>query len=270
MHKLHFASFEAFLDQVQKPGHPGNLRNATDRDQHRFDRGTGTYDEAIRLARNGWPDGLARMKDITGHLAHCRGDQTDTLVMHYAESGDDADVSRFVEGDPESMLEYKPQAVPVTGRVIKMLVQVNGRAKITADQMFRRGAAALRIADLIERVGLRLEIWIVSTKTLEGDINDTYSEFTVIVKRPEQPLELDRLAFMLANVAVHRRFIARLCEQCPPPMFKSHYGTYYGCSCDMQNVDPDCIYIGNIAIGTDAQCEQFIQQTISKYVEQPA
>lgn len=264
MHIRHFESFEAFLDQVKRPGHPSNPRDSITGSYH-FTH-TLSYEQALKLANDGWPEGLATMKSIAGDLKRLRGDQVERFDITYTESGDDVDVDRYISGEPENMAEYKPQYVPIVGRIIKMVVAINGNSGVTARQMFLRGAAAVRIADLLESAGLRSEIWIVDSDG-RGQI---YSQTTVVVKRPEQPIELDLLAFMLANASVHRRFWFRLCEQYPPAEFQEYYGDTYSGSVDMQNVDPDWVYIGNLPITTDAQCEQFVQQTISKYVEQPA
>lgn len=269
-----FDSFEAFLEQAAKPG---NTKNPT----HSISNspsfcGTDTYEEALELAQKGWPEGLRRMEALRGQLIKINGDKVEVFAPQFAESGDEVDVARFLSGEPECMVQFEPQFVPGVGRVIRIVVNIAVSGGNSHEQMFLKGAATVMLCDLIEQAGLRVEIVIIDA-TKSHPVDGELSIRSILAKKPDQPLELDRLAFACAHPAMQRRIIFRLQEQVTPEDFAMHFpNCNYGMPADIQ-VGEGEIYIGALQhsfgkqINTEADCIAFVNSTIAQYVEpQPA
>lgn len=265
-----FDTFEQFLEQVQKPGIFGSGYELSCKPNNAGWSGTRCFNDALDLAEKGWPEGLRRIQALRGDLLSHQGAQEERFMHTYAESGDEVDVGRYLSGEPECMMEYQTQFVPSVGRVIKLVVNCAASAGNTSEMIFNRGAAAVALTDLIENAGLRTEVWLAAGVMSQcgHNICDTF----IRVKAPEQPAELDRLAFILAHASTLRRFMLRLFEQKSNEDFIKYHGNdSYGRPRDVE-VEPGTVYIGALQhsfgkqINTREDCTRFIQETLNQYL----
>lgn len=264
-----FDSFEAFLQQAQKPGTLGNLTQSSKLGQLDW-YGTSSFNDAVQLAEKGWPDGLQRMQALQSSLLSYQGSKDRRFENAYSESGDEPDVSRYLAGESENMVHYEPQYVPAQGRVIKIVVCASVSSGISTEMIFMKGAAAVMLADLIERSGLRAEIWM--GLGMEAIRSPHMHEMWVKVKEPEQALELDRLSFVTAHASFLRRLVFRVLEQKSVKDFSRENGPGYFRPRDVE-VEADTVYIGALQYGfgnqvnTEADCIKFVNTTLARYTE---
>lgn len=188
--------------------------------------GTESLAEAINQGEYGWVNGLNRIKALYSDLKPVVCELADRHIMRYAESGDEADIGRFVSNEPECMVDFDVIQVPATGRIVKLVAVINQSAGMNADQVFLRGAASVALADLIERSGLRSEIWAVCPGNV-SDGKNWGADFRILLKAADQPLEMDRMAFWLASPSTFRRLFFRAFEQLPLDVFKKYVGRSY-------------------------------------------
>ncbi len=266
--KRHFATFDEFMEAVRKPGHPENRAGCTSLTATEGWTGTRNYTHALELLEKGWPEGLARIQQLKGNIKVPRA-ETETVEFQYVEAGDEADVGRFLTGEPENMIEYKRQFVPGSGRVVRLLLNAFASSGIENEAIFLRGAAAFALADAIERTGLRAEIALVlCAKSNRHD--NVFSDVIVPVKAADQQLEPDRLAFLLAHPSLFRRFMGRLYEQETVEEFSKHW-TSWGQPADLTPIPDDTVYFGSLSWGllkSIEQCAAYVQKMLSKYTEE--
>jgi len=232
--------------------------------------GTSSFEEAVRLAEHGWPDGLARIKTLSSKLKPLMTEQTERHISRFCEAGDEVDIGRYVTGEPECMVDYEMKIVPAAGRVVKILANVSASCGIDTEQMFMRGAAAVMLADLVEQSGLRSEIWISSAgHCYDGGPGKV--DMRVCIKKPDQPLEMDRVAFMLANPSVFRRLMFMAYEQLTRAEWNKHIGEGYTlpCSAPTSNneIGVDALQYGFGNDVTEENCAALVDAMIQRYME---
>lgn len=216
---LDFASVEDMLAHVLEtkplwkakklPNHITQLVDTTG------DYGTRDWNEAVDLARRGWPEGRrllthADSRGLTTGVAKARKWNFDT-------AGAMADVPRFVAGDPEHMVDFLPSN---HGRkpTISICVSPMCPATVTPVQRANWGAALLSWVEAEEVQGFRVDINVIYVTTTTWIRNVDHKGFEDIVvkyglKSDVMPRSVDDLAFWLMHNAAHQRiqFAIREC-----------------------------------------------------------
>lgn len=157
--------------------------------------GTDSFEHAVHLAKDGWPEGLAHLTEAfyASPAAHRSN-------RRYEVAGAYPVAARYVSGVPDCMVRRKRNTNP--SRIIDMVVDIGRSAMTSSADIIRHGARILRMVDCIESAGCRVELILASY--LQGD--KVKCLFTVPLKRAEDPINLDSLAFWLINPSVQRRF----------------------------------------------------------------
>ena len=162
------------------------------------------WDGALKLASAGWPDGLERLDQAQAEIL-AGGTLTTRHVVHYDVAGDEVDVGRFVSGEPENMLTFDTVTVSGPGPVVSLVVNLTASAAISARAYFARGAAVMVLVDALENAGRRVELSVVAS--VGSHASAATDTIRVLIKQADQPLDRDRLAF----VVCHPAFFRRLC-----------------------------------------------------------
>lgn len=166
---------------------------------------TKDYDHAVRLTREGWSDGARRVDALRREL----DDAVQSLVaakaaaMVYGVEGDWVDTGRLVTGEPECCGSWVIQGDERSDKVVKIVANVSVSAAVRPETIFARGAACLAAVDIIESLGRRVELWIGLGLSDMGKRIETH----VLVKPSSQPVELDRLAYVLCHASMLRRVL---------------------------------------------------------------
>lgn len=222
---VRFGSWGEFMAQVRQPqsrdvaGH-----SETEGESNRRWTWTENYDEALHLAVAGWAEGFKRVTVKAEAIARATGKLT--MDPRLAEAGDEVDVGMFLSGDPECMIEYPLEARRAP--VVKIVVSVSFSSGVEAESIYNRGAAVVAAIDALEGDGVRVEV--------ELDHSVGASGFTVrrrvVVKRGEEPLDRDKLAFALCHPSTLRRLFFRLYEQRGEDYWRKCGGMTYGAPVD--------------------------------------
>lgn len=216
--RIRLESWQEFMDQAaieSIPPPPGKEDsenwNASRRTVRKFGgyirafQGSKDFEEALGLAREGWPEGRERVLAMLARLGHVMGSRNMRLEPVHDVEGSYPDVARFVEGDPENMVQLREDVGGGCGKVVTIAAANSYTSDVTAEQAARRGAAVVAVIDAIERSGRRVELWIVNAcKSTESGVKGGMIH-EVLVKAAQEPLELDRLAFAFMNTASARR-----------------------------------------------------------------
>jgi hypothetical protein len=201
-----FHDYESFLEDVRKvPQGKGTSSRTVGRVGF---SGTSTFGEAVYLAQTGWAEGAARVAEIRASLDRCVEASKTAACQQFAwdVTGDFVDVGRVLSGEPEACGSYSEYEVGRFGsqRVVRLFVNLAVSAGVKAEAIFARGAVVLAAVDVLESLGLRVELWACKGTSRQSGAAVQH-QVEVLVKAANQPVDVDRLAFVFCHNASLRR-----------------------------------------------------------------
>lgn len=186
--------------------------------------GTPTWEDAVELGVNGWPDGLKKIDKIFSKLGSTQAMVHGTRkAVKRNVHGSRVDVPRAMTGDPYCMIRRKPVRTS-DGNHIKVAVNVVASANVEPEEIIARGAAVCALISKLESDGYSTELIAFECSTK----NDGKYIFHVPVKRPEDFLNRERVAMMLGHPASLRRGFFAAAERTPKGVFDEYFGYGYG------------------------------------------
>lgn len=158
-----------------------------------------SFDEVMRLAREGWEDGVCQISEAA------RAPANNTMkAWRYDMAGEMPDVPRFLGGDPAHMRRrgHENAHRPIVSIFVNNWI--NGM--INAQQMVNYGAAMVAWIDRIEAAGKRVELIVGTVAPQSGGCRENrVLSASWKVKGAQDPLDLSALAFSLAHPGASRR-----------------------------------------------------------------
>jgi hypothetical protein len=166
-----------------------------------------TFDEAVRLSSDGWDEGARRAAEVRATL--------DGYVEQFAQAkagqygydvaaGEWLDVGRYLGGEPECFGVRLDDGESLNSPVIRLAANVSASSAVSHKSLFSRGAVILAAIDVLESVGKRVELTVCFGS--QGYGVDPL-EVSVLAKAANQPVEPDRLAYLLCHPAYLRRIL---------------------------------------------------------------
>lgn len=162
------------------------------------------YDAAVRMCVDGWQekaDELERMADRMSAEYEAMGHSWD-----FSDGGDDIEVGRFLEGEPEHWIEHQP----TEAREITVKVGLSFNCEISGMSAFRRGAAIYAVVRALEKAGF--SVAIVGIFGSRSNLSSGYYCNEIELKKAGEYLDPSRLAYFLAHPGFFRRVGLRLKE----------------------------------------------------------
>jgi hypothetical protein len=163
---------------------------------------TASYADALRLAREGWVEGRDQVAALARSLSGIVASKIARQSYTWDVSGDVVDVGRFCEGCPENMIRFEETEQEGHGKLLTLGASFSAAVTIPPAEIIRRGAVLCALVDALESVGHRVEIII--TNTVRDNAGARHGT-TVVVKRHADPVDVDRLAFILCHPDMLRR-----------------------------------------------------------------
>ena len=186
-----------------------------------WDRGVG-YDGALRLLAHGWPDGTREIRRLEGLTHTHRQERHDVLTV--GPAGFRPLVPLYCAGAPEHMLAVDAEWIPA--RTVSILAQCQLTYYTPESYCYHVGVGILCLVDTLESAGIRVELDVLDARdSHDGDQYRVYWR----LKHADQPLEIDRLALVLAHAAFLRRLCFRETERWAD-LFTG-YASGYGMPC---------------------------------------
>ena len=163
--------------------------------------GTTSFDAALDLARHGWPEGTEYARQYSAEL----GAALDHVEVaedwtRQVTGGGNIDIAAFNQGRPDCFLNYEP----IDDQRRFVTIQYNARLSgdVNEQSCIRRGSMIAAVVDAMETQGYRTRvIWGFANAGANGYRLEVY----VTVKNYSESLDLDKLVFLTANLAAHRR-----------------------------------------------------------------
>jgi hypothetical protein len=130
-------------------------------------------------------------------------------TWEYAPVGAFPCIPAYAAGVPEDMFVPLDDGAANSKPIVRIAVNVVCSAWVDAQDIINRGAAVVALIDKIQSEGQRVEL--IAFCHIGGRRNDRIIA-SVTVKRPEEPIDMDRVAFALAHPSMLRRCFFRVVE----------------------------------------------------------
>lgn len=209
--------------------------------------GTETIEEAERLALNGWPAGLEKIKRFKAKLDENVGENLVEQKLNYDVAGGDWDIGRVLIGEPEAAMVWEEHETEK--RIVHIVLSGGVSCQIGTDIIFRRGAGVCGLVDALEKSGTRCQVTLAFG--VDSKCGKTIQNF-IRIKDPDAPADIDRIIFALCHASTLRRIAFSLWEQYPAEVrneFK--IPGLYGFPGDLPPADRGDIYIECARAGQD-------------------
>ena len=187
-------------------------------------KGTETYEEAVDLIRRGWDEPLAALKDAAKAAGINTNVSTNKIRPRNSVVGYAPHVPNAILGLPQSMIAS--ERVPTKVKAVTIVYSSDCNAGMTTQKFLDAGVVALKIVNDLELRGYRVRL--INEFTC-AKYDEEVLEGRVVLKDWRQPIDLKKMAFPLAHVAMTRRFSFRQTEVYPGlTSWRGNYGGAYG------------------------------------------
>ena len=185
-------------------GHNGNGSEATGSSGW---SGCDTWGEALEYAVKGHPVGRAAIESAAVKVTMEPEPLWDTAPV-----GAFPCIPAYAAGVPQDMFAMSDIAPPSPSPIVRIAVNMSAPAHVDATSIVNRGVAIVSLIDRIQLSGRRVELIAIK----HGKTNDEKFIWQVTVKRPEEPIDMDRVGLCFATPIMLRRFFFRVLEFMTP------------------------------------------------------
>ena len=164
--------------------------------------GCESADQFAHRVRQGWVDGADRLMKLP------IGDISPVSIKrrrYQGDQGDDLDIHRVNRGELDTAWTYHKRDVKRgAGRQVTVVCNLAASWRVTAEQLFWRGASALRLAEALESAGYSVRIVAAMAATGIDSKENVDNAYLFEVKSLEQPIDVANLAAILCLPAYFR------------------------------------------------------------------
>jgi len=217
--------FEETVDSML--GHCKGLGNMPEGSSNKpSDNCPHTIEQAVELATKGWAYGLSLLKESRAEIEKIQGESSEQN-FHYDVSGAYPDVARFLQGEPECMVDFSEQ---VNEKLISVGVNLSMSSGVNPARARNRGAAILAIISRLQDAGYKVRVngYFISSDYHLADTET--SVVKILLKDFNMVTDEDRLCFWMCNEAALRRIEFRRRENQSKEYIRTFgVGFTYGC-----------------------------------------
>lgn len=146
-----------------------------------------------RVISHGWADGAAKVRAALEDLGGVPVPRSVRRVRQWADQGDALDIHRVWSGQLDAAWQRTRRLQRPGSQQVTIAANVTAMAGVDGRELFWRGAAVLKLADLLTAAGYNVKI--VAVRDTRLAYTDGYGIVQrVTVKEPTAPLDLDALA----------------------------------------------------------------------------
>lgn len=203
-----FDTLWEFLNFVESPVTTHKLGRASIEQPSSSWNGYATVAQAAQMGREGWEEGVKLADEFSVELSNAVSGKMLEPEVHWDVTGDWLDVGRYVTGEPEvfgEMIETEYERTAYPPKVIHIVVNVCASSGVSEDVIKRRGAAVAALVKALELKGRRCKIDVVAPNN--GGRSGRTFYLTIAAKPAEEPMQLNKLVFLMAHPSMLRRLI---------------------------------------------------------------
>lgn len=150
--------------------------------------------EAVRNAiEHGWPDGVRKMQEALADLGTTATPRSVRRTRRWTDSGDSVEMPRVWAGRVDVAWQRCHRAERTAQQTVTIAANITALKKVDARALFWRGAAVLKLSDLLTDAGYNVRIDAVR-HAREAFTNGQGITQRVTVKDHRAPLNLNSLA----------------------------------------------------------------------------
>ena len=163
-----------------------------------------TYQQTAQMQETGDSETAQQLKARYIELKHELKPQTVEKEEFYFSDENTLgliDVGTYMTGEPECFLSSTIEEQGQKKKVAKIIVNVGCSGGRSSDEYLERGAVIMNVIEHLENNGVDSELWVC-----DGTTGSKKTEAMVMIKLKSagQLLDIDKLAFVLGNVAFYR------------------------------------------------------------------
>ncbi|QXO14364.1 hypothetical protein SEA_CHASER_137 [Mycobacterium phage Chaser] len=264
-------TFESFHDLInQNREHDYRSAHMGDGGGKRF-YGCDNMQEADKLARQGLPrSGVEAIKLASQNVALMAGELHRPMFDEtYDVSGAVVDMGRYVEGEPECMVQYYPVEEPGQSKIVALILNVTYNCMISAEAIKKNGQAMMALVEAIETTGMQAEIWVDMYVSGGWDATKKYARTAVRLKKAGEPFDVSMFMYALTHNSFLRCHLFNAMHLHPADVRKTcgiypegGYGSPIHNAQDMEDFPPYSIYIP--VISRDSEAGQFVKGVLKE------
>lgn len=166
--------------------------------------GTKSLAEAVDLCDKGWPKGVDMMNKAVEaiHIDPELLPNRNTLTSCFDVSGDEPDIDRYLQGEPENMITYS-QDTQTYGNVLDIVLNVGQPSYVDKKAIINRGAAVLAAVEALRIQGC--SVGVLAVEQCSGNSGVIQSKIPILT--PGEAVNVDTLAFATMHPSFLRRLI---------------------------------------------------------------
>lgn len=215
--------------------------------------GSDDYTSGVALIRSGWPAGAERARAMAEKLDNvlASASRRETFRTEWDVAGDEADVSRFLSGEPENMALSVP--VPAEGdggAVVRLAIKGGGSAGVSAETFARAAVLIAAAVDRMEAAGRRVEVWVYYAARFGTELAEVWH----LLKRAEDSIDLPRMVAGLSAAAFRRvGWRWRESRKALKPSHSYGYSQASELPLESGEVRLDAVVVGSVRDGLEAE-----------------
>ena len=211
--------------------------------------------ECEMLYRQGWPEGRRKMRQyVKDWMVFPDRPSETTFDQTYDVSGSEVDVGRFLEGEPECMLDFQPG---LTRRRIDLGFNLAASASTPENVLFYRGYRFLALLHSLHAMGMQTDVTLYCCSYRQGFRSD-------IEIKVSPTWDDDTAIFLLCHPAILRSLCIAMLLKLPRVCWANNLGRLCGMPCDPEEAEGRVVFTSPATTVAHAQrwWDQAIQTKI--------
>lgn len=192
------------LERLNDVSTKWNIDHNGNRTTHYWDRddkgrhwlGVDNVPQLRKTLAEGWPDGVAKLEQIA--LRDLASPASVRRRRIRGDQGDEVDMQAVWRGDLSRAWTRTRRQSRTGVRSITLVIDLCASWNVTADELFWRGASALRLASELLVSGYNVAIYGASGSASIDETNKVDCTQLIEIKGEDSPFDIDRLAALTA------------------------------------------------------------------------
>ena len=166
--------------------------------------GTDYHTDVYKLLKNGWPKGVERVNELSGSIT-VPAPKNIKRRLTRGDYGDDLDMQRVYNGDLENAWSRRERKQGIGPKLITLVINIGASCFTKSDELFWRGASALKLSELLTEAGYQVEILAFTSSSHTYPNKPRLDSTTIWTVKPfTAPLEVNTLAAVICLAGFFR------------------------------------------------------------------
>jgi len=174
------------------------------------------------MARVGWPEGEQRVQRLSEAVSSKVQESLTGSAWVRRVEGEEIDVAAYAHGQPDCWFQ---RVSDDARRTVTIRACIGVSSGISTEQLFHRGAAIVALVEALEMSGCGVHVVACKASGFGSDDKVRRVSAEIVLKEASQPIDRDRLAFVLCHNSSYRRLGFTLMENAPISV-RSKLGAY--------------------------------------------